>query len=125
MIVGIPREIKPDEYRVAIVPAGVNRLCSLGHSVLIEQGSGVGSGIDDNAFEKAGGKIVSNRHELFEQAEMILKVKEPLKDEFELIRENQIVFTYFHFAASKALTEAMLAVWVKSSVTRCIPERRL
>jgi alanine dehydrogenase len=109
MIVGIPREIKPDEYRVAIVPAGVHRLVGLGHTVLIERGAGVGSGIADDAFEAAGARIVADRLELYGRAEMVLKVKEPLADEVPLIRAGQVLFTYFHFAASRELTEAMLA----------------
>jgi len=108
MIVGIPREIKDHEYRVGMVPAGVNALVEAGHQVLVEVGAGLGSGIADEDYEVAGGKLVATAKEVYDRAEMIVKVKEPLPPEYELIRPGQIVYTYFHFAASRELTEGML-----------------
>jgi alanine dehydrogenase len=108
MIVGIPREIKDHEYRVGMVPAGVHSLVEAGHKVLVEVGAGLGSGIPDEDYEVAGAQLVATAKEVFETADMIVKVKEPLPPEYELIRPGQIVYTYFHFAASRELTEAML-----------------
>lgn len=108
MKIGIPREIKADEYRVAIVPAGVDALVRAGHSVLIEKGAGDGSAIDDSAYQAAGARMASSREEVFTASEMILKVKEPLEEEFKLLTERHIVFTYFHFASSRTLTDAMI-----------------
>ncbi len=107
MKIGIPREIKSDEYRVAIVPAGVDAMVKAGHQVLIEKGAGDGSGIPDTAYEAAGARTVKSREDVFSFADMIMKVKEPLDSEFGLIKKNQILFTYFHFAASRTLTQAM------------------
>lgn len=108
MIIGIPKEVKTDEYRVAIVPAGVEALKARGHKVLIEKNAGIGSGIQDSDFVRAGARIVKTAKELFSKSEMIIKVKEPQKSEFRLLRKGQIIFTYFHFAASKSLTLAMM-----------------
>lgn len=109
MVIGVPKEIKTEEYRVAITPSGVEALTRAGHRVLIESGAGLGSGITDQDYREEGAEIVQDKAELFERAEMILKVKEPLPQEYELLREGQIVFTYFHFAASEELTRAMMA----------------
>ena len=109
MIVGVPREIKTDEYRVGIVPAGVEQLVSHGHTVLIETDAGVGSGIDNDVYEAAGAEIVDGADDVFGRADMVVKVKEPLEAEHRLIRRGQVLFTYFHFAASRELTEAMLS----------------
>jgi alanine dehydrogenase len=108
MIVGIPREIKDHEYRVGMVPAGVHALVEGGHKVLVEVGAGLGSGIPDEDYEVAGAQLVATAKEVYDAADMIVKVKEPLPPEYELIRPGQIVYTYFHFAASRELTEAML-----------------
>ena len=108
MIIGIPREIKDNENRIAIVPAGVDALRADGHVVLVERQGGVGSGISDEEFIAAGAQIVEGHAEVFAQADMIMKVKEPLPEEYDLIRPGQIVFTYFHFAASRELTDGML-----------------
>lgn len=108
MILGVPKEIKESESRVAIVAAGVHTLTSAGHTVLIETGAGLGSGIDDEEYRAAGAKIAKDAAEVFAQAQMIVKVKEPLPPEYKLIRKGQTVFTYFHFAASRELTDAML-----------------
>jgi len=109
MIVGVPREIKPDEYRVAMVPAGVEVLTESGHTVLMETGAGLGTGIADEEYTAAGARTVPSAARIYEQSEMIVKVKEPLPEEYKLIRPGQVVFTYFHFAASEELTRAMVA----------------
>jgi alanine dehydrogenase len=108
MIVGLLKEIKPNENRVALVPAGVELMVAHGHKVLVEKNAGVGSGFPDDLYKKAGAKIVSTAPEVYAAAEMVMKVKEPIKQEYKLVRDGQIVFTYFHFAASKELTEAMM-----------------
>lgn len=108
MIVGVPLEIKTHEYRVSLTPVGVDELVRRGHTVLIETNAGLGSGIDDDEFVAVGGKIVATADEVFQRADMIIKVKEPLAPERKMIRENQIVFTYFHFAADRDLTEGLI-----------------
>ena len=107
MIVGIPKEIKNNENRVGIIPVGVKELVKNGHTVLVETNAGINSGITDEEYSNAGAEIV-NTKDVYSQSEMILKVKEPLPSEYSLIRPNQIIFTYFHFASSRELTEAML-----------------
>ncbi len=108
MIVGVPREIKDNENRVAIVPAGVDVLRRAGHEVLIEAGAGHGSGIGDEEYAAAGATLVPTAGEVWEGARLVLKVKEPLPAEYSLVRSGHALFTYFHFAASKELTDAML-----------------
>lgn len=108
MKVGVPKEVKVQEYRVGLTPEGVDALVRKGHEVAIETHAGMGSGFNDEAYLSAGAKILSTAAEVYAFAEMIVKVKEPLPQEFGLISENQIVFTYFHFAASKTLTDAMV-----------------
>lgn len=108
MIVGVPREIKTHEYRVAIVPAGVQSLVADGHTVLVERSAGEGSGISDAEFTKAGAQIRPGAEDLFAEADMIVKVKEPLEQEYPLLREGQILFTYLHLAPNQALTAALL-----------------
>ncbi len=108
MIIGVPKEIKSNEERVAVVPAGVEMLVQKGHTVLVQKNAGVGSGFSDEHYKSAGAEIVDSPGEIFERADMIVKVKEPLPEEYPLIREGQIVFTYFHFAASRELTEAIM-----------------
>lgn len=105
MIVGCVREIKPHEYRVGLIPAGVAELTAAGHEVLIEHDAGAGSGFNDADYAAAGATIVKTPKEVFSRSEMIIKVKEPQPDECRLLREGQICFTYFHFAADRALTE--------------------
>lgn len=107
-IIGVPREIKPQENRVAIVPAGVFALVGDGHKVLVEGGAGEGSGIPDEEFRDAGAEIVSDVDALFDRSNIIVKVKEPLEPEYARIRPHHVVFTYFHFAASRSLTDAMI-----------------
>lgn len=109
MLVGVPTEIKAQEHRVSLVPAGVYALCARGQKVLISKGAGLGSGIEDDEFRKAGAEIAESNEAVYAQADMIIKVKEPLPEEYGLIRPGQIVFTYFHFAASRELTDGMIA----------------
>jgi alanine dehydrogenase len=108
MIVGVPREIKNNEYRVAVTPAGVRELALAGHEVLVEAEAGKGSAIPDQAFVKYGAEIAHDARSVFEAADLILKVKEPQPPEYELLREGQILFTYLHLAASKDLTESLV-----------------
>lgn len=107
-IIGVPREIKPQENRIALVPAGAYALVRDGHQVLVEAGGGLGSGITDDEYRDAGAEIVAEVDALFERSNIIVKVKEPLEPEFARIRPHHVVFTYFHFAASRPLTDAML-----------------
>jgi len=108
MIIGVPKEIKEQEQRVALLPSGTNELTKHGHSVLVEKDAGLGSGYPDQDYVKAGAEIVDQAKEVFARADMIVKVKEPLKAEFPLLRRGQILFTYLHLAASKSLTEELL-----------------
>lgn len=108
MIVGVPCEIKPDEYRVAMLPSGVEELVAAGHQVLVERGAGHGSGIVAAEYESAGATIVESHDEVFAAAELIVKVKEPLPSEWPLLKPGQTVFTYFHFAADEVLTRSIL-----------------
>jgi alanine dehydrogenase len=113
MIVGVPKEIKSDEYRVAMTPNGVEELTRAGHRVLVEAGAGVGSGITDEMYAANGAEIVGSTADVWARAELIVKVKEPLANEWPHMRAGQTVFTYFHFAADEALTRAVM----KSGVT--------
>jgi alanine dehydrogenase len=108
MIVGVPKEVKQDEYRVAMVPAGVEELTRAGHTVLIQTGAGSGSGISDEQYTANGAAIVPTEADVWRRADLIVKVKEPLPREWPLMRAGQTVFTYFHFAADRHLTEAVL-----------------
>src|SRR5438309_10432873 len=108
MIVGVPKEIKTAEHRIALVPAGVESLVGDGHSVLVEQGAGIGSGFADEAYRVAGGTLVARAAEVWAKAELVVKVKEPVEPEWPCMRKGQVVFTYFHFAASEPLTRAVI-----------------
>jgi len=108
MVIGVPKEVKAAEHRVALVPAGVEALVRAGHTVVVEHGAGEGSGFDDAAYERAGAEVVGTAEAVWRRAEMILKVKEPVESEWPLMRRGQVVFTYFHFAASEALTRAVM-----------------
>jgi alanine dehydrogenase len=108
MIIGVPREIKPNENRIALTPGGAELLCHNGHTVVIEQNAGIGSGFPDELYINAGATMIPTAAEVFAKADMIMKVKEPIAQEYNLIREGQVLFTYFHFAASRQLTEAMM-----------------
>ena len=114
MIIGVPKEIKEQEQRVALVPSAVEQLKRRGHSVLVETNAGDGSGYPDNEYTRAGAETVDLAKDVFARADMIVKVKEPLKVEFALLRKGQILFTYLHLAASKPLTEALLESGVTS-----------
>ncbi|MFV1959940.1 MAG: hypothetical protein ACC662_11080 [Planctomycetota bacterium] len=108
MRIGVPQEIKALEGRIAVVPGGVQALSEDGHEVLIQRGAGLGSGISDEEFVQAGAKLLYTAEDVWTQAEMIVKVKEPLPTEYGYCRSDLTVFTYFHFAAAKELTEAMI-----------------
>jgi alanine dehydrogenase len=108
MIIGIPREIKPHEYRVAMTPAGVRALTEAGHRVLVECGAGVGSGLQDEAYGAAGARLAETAAGIYAEAELIVKVKEPLPVEYGLLRPGQALFTYLHLAANAELTSALL-----------------
>ena len=108
MILGVPQEIKPNENRVALVPAGVEVLAGEGHTVIIETNAGAGSGFSDDAYAAVGAKLVAQAGEVWERADMIVKVKEPVESEWPLMRSEQVIFTYFHFAANESLTHAVI-----------------
>ncbi len=108
MIIGVPKEIKNNENRVALTPAGVTELVKRGHDVRVQRTAGEGSGFPDTEYEAAGATMLATIEETYAQAEMIMKVKEPIKSEYNLIRENQLLFTYFHFASGEELTHAMI-----------------
>jgi alanine dehydrogenase len=106
--IGVVKEIKEHEYRVALTPAGVEELCKAGHAVLVQAGAGLGSGLDDEKYRAAGAKLLPDAAAVFGAADMVLKVKEPLAPEWPLLRRGQILFTYLHLAASRELTEAVV-----------------
>lgn len=107
MIIGVPKEIKSDEFRVGITPSGVREVVKHGHTVLIETGAGAGSGFEDAVYEEAGAEIVESADHVYASAQMIVKVKEPIEIEYDRLREGQILFTYLHLAADKRLTEVL------------------
>ena len=109
MIIGVPQEIKRDEYRVGMLPVGVEELVAAGHRVLVQRGAGLGSGLPDEEYAAQGAELVEDAATVYDRAEMVVKVKEPQPEEYPRIRGGQILFTYFHFAASRELTEAMVA----------------
>jgi alanine dehydrogenase len=108
MRIGVPREVKNHEYRVALTPAGAHELTRNGHHVLVERGAGVGSAISDADFEAAGARIVGTADEVWAAADLLLKVKEPIEQEYHRLRRDQVLFTYLHLAASAACTQALL-----------------
>lgn len=108
MRIGLPKEIKNNENRVGLTPSGIVELVKNGHTVFVQMAAGAGSGFSDEDYLKAGAKILPTIEEVYDTTEMIVKVKEPIEREYELIKENQVVFTYFHFASSHTLTEAMI-----------------
>ncbi|MDO8965894.1 alanine dehydrogenase [Algoriphagus sp.] len=109
MIIGVPKEIKNNENRVALTPAGAKELIKRGHTVYVQHTAGEGSGFLDSEYEAAGARILPTIEATYEIAEMIMKVKEPIESEYKLIKENQLLFTYFHFASYEPLTKAMVA----------------
>src|SRR5580700_4562081 len=127
MKVGIPREVKNHEYRVAITPAGVHELVRGGHQVVIQAGAGEGSSIPDEDFTAAGAKILPTADDVWGEGDLILKVKEPIEEEYHRMRSGQVLFTYLHLAASKACTDALLGAGVTSIAyeTVQLPDRTL
>jgi alanine dehydrogenase len=108
MIIGVPKEIKVQEYRVALLPSAAYQLIKRGHQVLVERNAGAGAGYPDADYQQAGATMVSDHGEVFQKAELVVKVKEPLPAEYGLLRKGQILFTYLHLAASRALTDALM-----------------
>lgn len=109
MIIGVPKEIKNNENRIAVTPAGVKELVANGHTVYVQAGGGLGSGFTDEEYISAGAKMLPAIEDVYEIAEMIIKVKEPIGPEYKLIKKGQLLFTYFHFASDRELTDAMMA----------------
>src|SRR4051794_22231051 len=124
MRVGVPREIKSDEYRVGMMPVGAEALVKRGHEVLVEAGAGVGSGFPDEAYQAVGATIVRGHEEVFARTDMIVKVKEPQPAEIKLFRRGQIVFTYFHFAADPQLTQACVDGGIVAIAYETIKDRK-
>jgi alanine dehydrogenase len=108
MVIGVPKEIKDHEFRVALTPQGVAELCGRGHRVVVQQGAGEGSGFDDQAYQQSGAVLLATAEETFGEAQLIVKVKEPQPEEWPILRPNHVLFTYLHLAASKTLTENLL-----------------
>jgi alanine dehydrogenase len=108
MVIGIPKEIKTQEHRVSLLPAAAHQLTKRGHRVLVEEGAGMGVGMSDDLYIKGGAEIVASHADVFAEAEMIVKVKEPMSSEYDLLRPGQILFTYLHLAADLSLTEALM-----------------
>ena len=108
MKIGVPKEVKPQEYRIGLTPESVKTLVSEGHEVLVENDGGFEAGFDNDQYKRAGAKIVTKAEDIFNDSEIIVKVKEPLSNEVKMIRENQIVFTYLHLAAAKELTQGLI-----------------
>src|SRR5579871_5198433 len=108
MRIGVPKEIKVHEYRVGLVPAGVRELTASGHAVLIETGAGAGIGVDDAQYRAAGAAIAANAAEVFQQADMVVKVKEPQPQECAMLRKDQLLFTYLHLAADPAQAQGLI-----------------
>lgn len=124
MIVGVPREIKSDEYRVALLPVGAEELRRGGHRVVIQSGAGQGSGIADERYEAVGAEIVPNAAPIWKESDLVVKVKEPLPEEWPLMRAGQVVFTYFHFAADERLTRAVISSGVTAVAYETIRDPR-
>ncbi|MCY7364843.1 MAG: alanine dehydrogenase [Frankiaceae bacterium] len=127
MKVGIPREVKDHEYRVAITPAGVRELVSCGHTVQIERDAGVGSSITDDEYQAAGAQIIGSADDVWAEADLVLKVKEPVASEYGRMRRDQVLFTYLHLAASRECTDALLAAGTTAMAyeTVQLPDRSL
>jgi alanine dehydrogenase len=124
MIVGVPKEIKTDEYRVAMIPVGVEELTRCGHKVLIQAGAGQGSGIQDEQYAVHGAEILADAADIWKRADLIVKVKEPLPEEWSYLRNGQIVFTYFHFAADEKLTRAVMQSGITAIAYETIKDAR-
>ena len=124
MIVGVPSEVKSDEYRVALIPVGAEELTRAGHRVLVQAGAGQGSGIADERYAQSGAEIVADAADIWKRADLIIKVKEPLPDEWPLLRAGQAVFTYFHFAADERLTRAVIQSGITAIAYETIKDAR-
>jgi alanine dehydrogenase len=124
MIVGLPKEIKDNEYRVGLTPAGVRALSDGGHQIIVEKSAGEGSGFDDALYQKAGGEIINSADDVWAQAEMIVKVKEPIAPEYPRMRERQLLFTYLHLAPDHELTKQLLQRKVTGIAYETITDRR-
>jgi alanine dehydrogenase len=124
VIVGLPKEIKDNEYRVGLTPAGVRALTDGGHQVIVEKSAGEGSGFDDTLYQKAGGKIIASADDVWAKADMIVKVKEPIAPEYPRMREGQLLFTYLHLAPDVELTKQLLARKVTGIAYETITDRR-
>jgi len=124
MIIGVPTEIKSDESRVSLLPVGAQLLTQQGHRVLLQRDAGVGSGFTNEDYQRAGAVVCDSADEVFGQAEMIVKVKEPQPNEIDLMRPCQIVFTYFHFAASKQLTDACLSAGITALAYETLTDKQ-
>lgn len=124
MIVGLPKEIKDNEYRVGLTPAGVRALTDAGHTSLVENGAGEGSGFEDSLYERAGGKLVDSAQEVWARADLIVKVKEPIASEYPRMREGQLLFTYLHLAPDQELTKQLLERKVTGIAYETITDKR-
>ncbi|HET6891574.1 MAG TPA: alanine dehydrogenase [Pyrinomonadaceae bacterium] len=124
MIVGLPKEIKDNEYRVGLTPAGVRALTDAGHQVIVEKSAGEGSGFDDALYQKAGARILDSADDIWAEAEMVVKVKEPINPEYPRMREGQLLFTYLHLAPDKKLTAELLKRKVTGIAYETITDRR-
>lgn len=124
MIVGIPKEIKQDEYRVALLPVGAEELRRRGHEVLVQSGAGLGSGIPDSRYSMFGAEICESAEEVYRRADLVVKVKEPQPSEWPLLRPGQAVFCYFHFAADRRLTEAIIESGITAIAYETIRDAR-
>src|SRR6476660_5601975 len=124
LTIGVPKEIKTDEYRVAMIPVGAEELTRAGHKVLIQAGAGQGSGISDEQYASNGAEIVESAQAIWDRADLVVKVKEPLPEEWPLMRPGQIVFTYVHFAASEDLTRAVMQSGVTAVAYETIRDAR-
>ena len=119
MIIGVPKEIKNNENRVALTPAGAHELAARGHTVYVQASAGENSGFSDEDYVAAGAKILPSIEQVYAAAEMIMKVKEPIEPEYSLVRQGQLLFTYFHFASCEPLTRAMIDSGMGADVTIC------
>lgn len=124
MIVGLPKEIKDNEYRVGLTPAGVRALADAGHQVIVERSAGEGSGFDDSLYQKAGGRLLDSADDIWSRADMIVKVKEPVAPEYDRMREGQLLFTYLHLAPDKELTRQLLERKVTGIAYETITDKR-
>lgn len=124
MIVGLPKEIKDNEYRVGLTPAGVRALTDAGHQVIVEKSAGEGSGFEDALYQRAGGRLIDSADDVWKSADMIVKVKEPIAPEYPLMREGQLLFTYLHLAPDRELTKQLIERKVTGIAYETITDRR-